>query len=285
MKTVYTQLQETVTHLGKRLGKKQRKPQVGIVLGSGLGEFAKRLKNPESFHYQEIPHFPESTAPGHAGTLWFGKVGSVRVVVMQGRHHYYEGNTPEHCVYGLRTMISMGADTIILTNAAGTIDDQVRPGDLRIISDHINMTGETPLRGCNDTRLGERFVPMNHAYASDLRAHALDTWSKDLNATKSIKLHSDGVYALMPGPEYETPAEINRLKNAGANLVGMSTVFETIAARHMGARVFAMSCVTNYAAGVKGSVPNEQEVLDTAQKSSDTFVTFMMNFITTIPLP
>ncbi|MBP9732416.1 MAG: purine-nucleoside phosphorylase [Candidatus Magasanikbacteria bacterium] len=285
MKKVYTQLQETVTHLGKRLGKKQRKPQVGIVLGSGLGEFAKRLKDPESFRYQDIPHFPESTAPGHAGTLWFGKVGSVRVVVMQGRHHYYEGNTPEQCVYGLRTMISMGAGTIILTNAAGTIDDQVSPGDLRIISDHINMTGETPLRGHNDTRLGQRFVPMNGAYDVDLRAHALSTWSEDQNGTKSIKLHPDGVYALMPGPEYETPAEINRLKNAGANLVGMSTVFETIAARHMSAQVFAMSCVTNYAAGVKGSVPNEQEVLDTAQQSSKEFVNFMTNFIATMPLP
>ena len=258
-------------------------PRTGIVLGSGLGGFVDALEDKICFEYGDIPHFPRSSAPGHAGVLWRGTVHGTPVVVMQGRHHYYEGCTPAECVYGVRSMISLGAKNIILTNAAGTIDPEVKPGDLRIIADHINLTGQSPLRGTNDPDLGERFVPMNGAYNPELGLYAMNLW-RDLGSSvrEGVQLYEGGVYALMPGPEYETLAEIKRLKISGANLVGMSTVFETIAARHMEARVLGISCVTNYAAGVNDSVPNEQEVIETAKKSSGAFIALMQGLAGTI---
>lgn len=229
-------------------------PRVAIILGTGLGGLADRITASTFIPYQEIPHFPHSTVVGHAGRLVFGKLGSVVVAAMQGRFHLYEGYTPQQVVLPLRVLHLLGAETLIATNAAGGLDAQQRAGDLLLLSDHIGlptMSGRNPLIGANDERLGPRFPPMTDAYDPDLRALA-----KSTAAQLGVPLR-EGVYAMVSGPNYESPAELRFLRAVGADAVGMSTVPEVIAARHMGMRVLAISCITNVALPGEGATEDD----------------------------
>ncbi len=241
------------------------------MLGSGLGAFADSLANGVRIPYSEMPDFPVSTAVGHAGELVIGALGvngraALDVVVMSGRFHLYEGYTAQQVTAGIRLFHELGVERVVLTNAAGGINLAFRQGALVLISDHINLQGVNPLLGSNDEALGPRFPDMTEAYPAELREIA-----KDAASSLGIVLQ-EGVYAGVLGPSYETPAEIRYLKTIGADLVGMSTVAETIAATHMGMQVLGISCVTNLAAGLSGEKISHQEVLETGQRVSRTFL-------------
>jgi len=240
-------------------------PTVGIVLGSGLGSFAETLEDPAFVPYGQIPGFVESKVVGHVGRLVAGKSGGTTVLAMQGRVHCYEGHTIAQVVLPIRTMVKVGCKVIIITNAAGGIRTSYTPGDLALITDHINMTGQNPLVGENDDRLGTRFPDMSTAYDKDLQELAHEIATENSIALK------DGVYSWLLGPTYETPAEIRMARVCGADLAGMSTVPEVIAARHMGARILGISCVTNMAAGLQLTLSHE-EVKETAQRVKETFI-------------
>ncbi|MGA8273071.1 MAG: purine-nucleoside phosphorylase [Candidatus Sulfotelmatobacter sp.] len=241
------------------------RPQIGLVLGSGLGSFADSLTDPTRIPFSEIPAFPRSTAIGHAGQMVIGKSGAVPVAVMQGRVHLYEGYSAQQVAFPLRVFGRMGIRAVILTNAAGGINLNYQQGALVLIRDHINLQGSNPLVGPNDDRFGVRFPDMTHAYAQDYRALA-----KEEAAKLGMTLH-EGVYAALLGPSYETPAEINYLRIIGADLVGMSTAFEVIAARHMAIKVLAISCVTNMAAGIIDQPLSHQEVMETGERVKTSF--------------
>ena len=241
------------------------RPRIGLVLGSGLGGFADSLTNATKIPYTEIPAFPRSTAIGHAGQLVIGNSGAIPVAAMQGRVHLYEGYSPQEVIFPMRVFGRMGIRAVILTNAAGGINLNFQQGALVLIRDHINLQGSNPLVGPNDDRFGVRFPDLSHAYAKEYRAAAQE------EATRlGMTLH-EGVYAALLGPSYETPAEINHLRTIGADLVGMSTAFEVIAARHMGIKVLAISCVTNMAAGILDQPLSHQEVLETGERVRTTF--------------
>ncbi|MGH9561117.1 MAG: purine-nucleoside phosphorylase [Terracidiphilus sp.] len=242
------------------LAKMRLRPKIAVVLGSGLGSFAERLTDATSIAYEKIPGFPRATTIGHAGKLIGGKLGAVAVAVMQGRVHLYEGRTARDVVFPIRVLRRMGIRTVILTNAAGGIADGLKLGALVLIRDHINLQGVNPLAGANDEMWGERFPDMTDAYAEKYRAIACEEAQK-----LGIELR-EGVYAGLAGPSYETPAEIRYLKAIGADLVGMSTVAETITARHAGMDVLGISCVTNAAAGVGGKALSHTEVLAAGQR-------------------
>jgi len=246
-----------------------RQPRVAVVLGSGLGAFAGELADRVEFPYSEIPGWPLSTAVGHAGRLTFGKLGTLEVAVMSGRVHLYEGYTPQQVVFGVRVLAGLGARALVLTNAAGGINLSYQRGALVLISDHINLQGANPLLGPNDDSLGPRFPDMSEAYSRQYREIALAT-ARELG----VEL-KEGVYAALLGPSYETPAEIRYLRAIGADLVGMSTVPEVIAANHVGLRVLAVSCVTNMAAGVLPQKLSHEEVLETGAMVRDTLVRFL----------
>ncbi len=239
---------------------------IGVVLGSGLGAFAETLQNRFETPYAEIAGWPRSTAVGHAGKLVTGLLGDVEVVVLSGRAHYYEGYTGEQVSLGIRELAKRGVDRVILTNAAGGIDPELHPGDLVLISDHINLMGTNPLIGANDDSLGPRFPDMTEAYSLEYREIARRT-----GAELGIDL-KEAVYAGLLGPSYETPAEIRFLRTIGAGLVGMSTVPEAIVANHMGMKVLAISCVTNMAAGISAQKLVHQEVLDVGARVRDTLI-------------
>jgi len=245
------------------------RPKVGLVLGSGLGAFANSLERATRIPYREIPSLPTSTAIGHAGELVVGSLGkddqAVDVAIMSGRFHLYEGYTPQQVVCGVRLFHAMGIRKLVITNAAGGIDVSYRRGALVLISDHINLQGVNPLSGPNNDALGPRFPDMTEAYSPRLRALAKST-GVELGITMR-----EGVYAGVLGPCYETPAEIRFLKIIGADLVGMSTVAEAIAANHMGMEVLGISCVTNLAAGLSGEKLNQDEVLEIGRQVSGTF--------------
>jgi purine-nucleoside phosphorylase len=236
------------------------RPCVGLVLGSGLGGFADSLSEAVPIPYAKIPAFPRSTAIGHAGQMVIGKAGDVVVAAMQGRVHLYEGYSSQEVAFPMRVFGRMGIRAVILTNAAGGIDLGYQQGALVLISDHINLQGQNPLTGPNDERLGPRFPDMTQAYAKAYREFAREEGQK-----LGMTLH-EGVYVGLLGPSYETPAEIRYLRTIGADLVGMSTVGEVIAARHMGIKVLAISCVTNMAAGILDQTLSHAEVLETAQR-------------------
>ena len=243
-----------------------RHPQVGIVLGSGLGAFADELTDALDIPYGDIPGWPRSTAVGHAGKLIVGKLDAIEVVLMAGRAHLYEGYTPQQAVYGVRVLGKLGVRKMIFTNAAGGINLSFRQGSLVLISDHINLQGSNPLAGPNDESLGPRFPDMTEAYSLRLRAAALQ-------AARGLGVPlPEGVYAGLLGPSYETPAEIRYLRAIGADLVGMSTVGEVIAANHMGMECLGISCVTNMAAGVSPQKLNHEEVLEVGRQVRDGFV-------------
>jgi purine-nucleoside phosphorylase len=241
------------------------RPQIGLVLGSGLGAFADSLTEAKRIPYAEIPAFPRSTAIGHAGQMVIGKSGAVPVAAMQGRVHLYEGYSAQEVAFPMRVFGRMGIRAVILTNAAGGINLNYQQGALVLIRDHINLQGPNPLVGPNDDRFGVRFPDMTQAYEKLYRAAAQEEAGK-----LGMTLH-EGVYAALPGPSYETPAEIKYLRTIGADLVGMSTVFEVIAARHMGIKVLAISCVTNMAAGILDQPLSHQEVMETGERVKTSF--------------
>ena len=239
---------------------------VGVVLGSGLGAFADALSDRVETSYRDIPNWPLSTATGHAGKLVTGKIGGADVIVLSGRAHYYEGYTGAQVTFGICELARRGVRTVILTNAAGSIHPDYRPGDFVLVSDHINLMGMNPLVGPNDEKLGPRFPDMTEAYPAELRGVA-----KKAAASIGVELR-EGVYAAMLGPSYETPAEIRYLRTIGADLVGMSTVPEVIVANYLGMRALAISCVTNAAAGLTSQKLVHQEVLDTGARVRDTLI-------------
>lgn len=242
------------------------RPQIALVLGSGLGAFADEFGGATKIPYAKIPYFPQSTAIGHAGQLVIGQVGAVPVAGMQGRVHLYEGYSAKEVAFPVRVFARMGIKAIILTNAAGGIKREFTQGRLVVISDHINLQGVNPLTGPNDERFGLRFHDMTAAYDRRFREMALGEGNR-----MGIGM-SEGVYAALAGPSYETPAEIRYLRAIGADLVGMSTVPEVIAARHSGIRVLGISCVTNAAAGILDQPLNHIEVLETAERVKGQFI-------------
>ncbi|HHW02685.1 MAG TPA: purine-nucleoside phosphorylase [Thermoanaerobacterales bacterium] len=235
------------------------RPAVGLILGSGLGGIVESIKNPVVIGFDSIPHFPVSTVKGHAGRMIFGKMEEVPVAAMQGRIHYYEGYDLKQVVFPVYVLKRLGIKKLIVTNAAGGINNEFEPGDLMLINDHINLLGDNPLIGQEE--MGPRFIDMSRAYSPELIEIA-----KRKGNMLGIKLR-EGVYACMTGPSYETPAEIRMLKAIGADAVGMSTVPEVIAARQCEIKVLAVSCITNMAAGISPHVLSHEEVLEGARKS------------------
>jgi purine-nucleoside phosphorylase len=253
------------------LSKTKLRPQIAVVLGSGLGAFADELKGATGIPYEKIPGFPRSTAEGHAGRLVVGRVNEVPVAVMQGRVHYYEGYSPKQVVYPMRVLRQMGIRAAILTNAAGAINLKFSQGALVVIRDHLNLQGINPLIGPNDSRFGPRFPDMTDAYWKAYREITHEECGK-----LSIERH-EGIYAALSGPNYETPAEIRYLRTIGADMVGMSTVPEVIVACHMGVRVLGISCVTNMAAGILDQPINHTEVMETGERVKGQFVALLRN--------
>ena len=245
------------------------RPRIGLVLGSGLGAFADELSEARRIPYAQIPSFPRSTAVGHAGNMVIGKADGIPVAAMQGRVHLYEGYSPQQVAFPTRVLRRMGVQALVLTNAAGGINLEYKQGALVVITDHINLQGHNPLVGPNEERFGERFPDMTQAYSKPYREIVL------AEARKLGKSVYQGVYAGLLGPSYETPAEIRYLRAIGADLVGMSTIPEVIAARHMGIKVLAISCVTNMAAGILDKPIHHAEVLETGERVRGDFVALL----------
>jgi purine-nucleoside phosphorylase len=248
-------------------------PTVGVVLGSALDAWAHSLGDAISLDYREIPHMAASTVEGHPGKLITGWSGDVPVACMQGRVHLYEGHEPERVVFGVRLLARLGCRAILLTNAAGGIGAGFQAGDLMLIRDHLNLTGRNPLVGLNEKLLGERFPDMTDAYDPRLRRLA-----HDAAAEVGITLR-EGVYAGLLGPSYETPAEIAMLRLLGAHAVGMSTVYEVIALRHMQVSVAAVSCITNLAAGISPTKLSHKEVTEVAERTRPLFTALLTAWV------
>jgi purine-nucleoside phosphorylase len=261
--TYFDEVSEAAAFLRSKLG--ALNPRIGIVLGSGLGAVADAVTDPAVIPYAQIPHFPQSTVEGHSGRIVAGLINKVPVVVLQGRVHFYEGYTPQQVTFPMRVLGALGIQSVVLTNAAGGIQKGYRIGQLVALSDHINLMGWNPLVGPNEPRFavrpsaGLRFFDMTEAYSMALRALAQEA-AKD----EGFAL-AEGVYLAVSGPSYETPAEIRAFRALGATLVGMSTVPETIVARHMGIEVLGLSCVTNLAAGLGATPLSHQEVFETGR--------------------
>jgi purine-nucleoside phosphorylase len=251
------------------LAKTKLRPRIGLILGSGLGAFANELAGATRIDYQKIPYFPRSTAIGHAGRMVIGKVADVPVAVMQGRVHFYEGYAPREVIFPMRVMARMGIRAALITNAAGGINREFKQGCLVVLRDHINLQGTNPLIGLNEERFGVRFPDMTQVYWKPYQDAALQE-GKRLGVEMS-----QGVYAALTGPSYETPAEIRYLRVIGADLVGMSTVPEVIAAAHLGIRVLGISCVTNMAAGILDQPITTEEVLETGERVKADFVALL----------
>ena len=243
------------------------RPETAIILGSGLGELAERIQDAEIIPYREIPGFPASHVAGHAARLVFGRIGEKEIVAMQGRFHYYEGFTMKELCLPLYVLSQLGVKDLVVTNACGAVNESFAPGDLMLITDHINFSGRNPLIGPNDERFGPRFPDMSEAYDKALCAYARET-----AASLDLSLR-EGVYAFYSGPSFETAAEIRAFKALGADTVGMSTVPETITAVYLGMRVLGLSCITNMATGITQKKHSHEEVLLTAAKSAERFCT------------
>lgn len=256
-------LGESVAYIESKL--EGRKPEIGLILGSGLGDMADSIEEAVTIDYHDIPHFPVSTVPGHKGRLVIGQLEGKTVLCMQGRFHYYEGYSMDEVVYPIRTMKLLGINALFLTNAAGCVNTAWKPGDLMLITDHIKLIAENPLRGKNPDALGERFFDMTKAYDKDLVAMA-EKAAEDLGIAVR-----KGVYMLFTGPSFETPAEVRFARLAGADAVGMSTVPEAIAASHMRMKTIGISCLTNMAAGILDQPLNHEEVLETGERVKKTF--------------
>jgi purine-nucleoside phosphorylase len=251
------------------LSKTKLRHKIALILGSGLGAFADEFQNTTKIPYTKIPNFPRSTAIGHAGQLVLGKVDGIAVAGMQGRVHLYEGYTPKQVAFPVRVFARMGVKAIIVTNAAGGINLGYSEGALVALRDHINLQGNNPLIGPNDDRFGPRFPDVTRAYDPGFRRFVAEAGKK-----LSLNLH-EGVYLALSGPNYETPAEIHAFRGMGADLVGMSTVPEVLAARHSGIRVLGISCVTNMAAGITGKTLTAEEVFETGARVKHQFIALL----------
>jgi purine-nucleoside phosphorylase len=267
---MYQQIQETV---GAIRARSPERPVLGLILGSGLGPYADTFEQRTAIPFEELPHFPRSTVLGHSGNLVLGRAEGVPVAAMQGRVHFYEGYSMQEVVYPMRVLGALGIRQVIITNAAGGVNVAFRPGDLMLITDHINLMGTNPLIGPNIRELGDRFPDMSDPYNLTLRERALKAAEKS-----NIRLR-EGVYLGLSGPSYETPAEIRMLRALGADAVGMSTVPEVIAANHMGIQVLGISCITNMAAGILPQKLTHQEVIDTTDRVKDQFVLLLRNIV------
>lgn len=276
----FEEIRETAAFLAQWFDiKKGNIPQVGVVLGSGLGRFAESLIEAGVIPYGEIPHFPRSGVEGHAGMLRHGKIGGAHAMVMEGRVHRYEGWPLDAVIFPVRVLAALGCRVFILTNAAGAIDLSLQPGQLAVMIDHLNLMGKSPLEGANDDRLGTRFPDMSRVYDPELIRHCLKC-AEELG----IRV-GQAVYAAMRGPQYETPAEIRMLKALGAGTVGMSTVPEAIALRHMGiSRILGISCVTNLAAGLSPRPLSHEEVKETAARAENDFRRLLTRIIETLAI-
>src|SRR4030095_1891693 len=272
------------------IGLKYPQPiKTAIVLGSGLGAFADELENAVRIHYAEIPHFVKSTVEGHAGQLVLGKVGGKHVAVQQGRFHYYEGYSMDQVMFPVRVFGRMDVENLILTNAAGSLNTEMRPGSLMLITDHLNMMGINPLRGANDARFGPRFPDLSEVYARDLQAIAnqaateiaTDRFELGVDPELTDFLHR-GIYCALSGPTYETPAEIRLYRMLGADAVGMSTVPEAIAARHQGMKVLGISCIQNMAAGMTEGTIDHQDVMETGARVAEVFKDLLRRVVANI---
>lgn len=253
------------------LNKISVKPKIGIILGSGLGEFAERLESPTYINFEEIPHFPVSSVKGHKGRLVIGKSLGMDVAVLQGRVHLYEGFHIEKVVFPIRVLSMLHISYLIVTNSAGGINQSYKPGDLMVITDHINLMGVNPLIGINEGR--ERFIDMSKAYDPELTKMIINAGLK-----KGIPL-KQGVYAALTGPSYETPAEIKMLKIIGADAVGMSTIPEVIMANYLGMKVGGISCITNMAAGILPQIITHEEVIETTNRVKGNFIILLKGVI------
>ena len=270
MSTLMNHVNETVQYI---YGRTAYRPEIAIILGSGLGLLGDKLLDADVIPYEELPHWKSSTAPGHNGRLIFGMLGGKQVVCMQGRLHYYEGYTMEDTTYPIRVMAKLGIKNLLLSNAAGGINTEFTPGTLMLITDHINFLGRNPLMGPNEADFGVRFCDMSYAYAPHLREIALE-------AASELGQHLEqGVYVATTGPSYETPAEIRMFRIWGASAVGMSTVPEVIVANHSGMNVMGISCITNMAAGVLDQKLTEEEVLETGARVGAEFQALMTRIV------
>lgn len=253
--------------------KSKMTPKVGLILGSGLGVLADYMENAVTLKYEDIPYFPTSTVEGHAGELLVGELKGVPVILMKGRFHMYEGYAPEITAFPVRVMKQLGVERVLVTNAAGGVNLEYEPGDLMLISDHLNLTGKSPLVGTNEAEIGPRFPDMSEAYSKALRQMA-----HEVAASQGITLR-EGVYAGMLGPAYETPAEIRMLRTLGADAVGMSTVAEVIVASHAGMQVLGMSCISNMAAGILDQPLSHSEVMETTDRVRETFLNLVLAIV------
>ena len=269
--TYFERVEETVREVRKRTGASV--PDVAIVLGSGLGDFASRLENAVSVPYGELPHWPSSKVIGHEGRLVIGTLAGRRVAVLSGRAHFYEGHDLRTVTFATRAIARLGVRTLVLTNAAGGINVKLTPGTLMVMDDHINLLGSNPLVGPNEEKFGARFPDMSEVYSRRLRGLA-----DDVARAQGLPL-GHGVYVAVHGPSYETPAEIRFLRTIGADAVGMSTVPEAIVARHMGLDVLGISCITNAAAGVLPQPLNHDEVMEVARQVRGAFAALLEGIV------
>ncbi|MFT8872429.1 MAG: purine-nucleoside phosphorylase [Sporolactobacillus sp.] len=249
------------------------RPRIALILGSGLGDIADGVNVKRVIDYRDLPEFPVPTAEGHKGRFVIGELGNQPVIVMQGRYHYYEGYSLEQIVLPVQVMHALGANTLIVTNAAGAVNRSFAPGDFMLINDHINMLGRSPLIGPNDEAIGPRFPDMTAAYDRELIALA-----RRVSTELGMRLR-EGVYLATPGPQYETPAEVRMIRTLGADAVGMSTVPEVIAARHAGMRVLGLSCLTNMGAGMVSTPLSHQEVIETGQRVQVQFAALIRRLV------
>ena len=275
MDELMAKLKESADFINKRIGNK--KVDIAIVLGSGLGELGEKIQDAIYIDYHEIPHFPVSTVPGHKGRLVIGKLEGKSVMCMQGRFHYYEGWSMDQCVYPIRTMFVMGIKSLLLTNAAGCVNKEWKPGDLMLITDHIKLIPDSPNRGPNHDELGPRFFDMCSTYDKTLQETA-----RKASSRTGIPLR-EGVYMLFSGPNFETPAEVRFARIAGADACGMSTVPEAIAASQMKMHTLGISCMTNMAAGILDQPLNHEEVIETGNRVKDTFERLVREIVKTWP--
>ncbi|OZM57131.1 purine-nucleoside phosphorylase [Lottiidibacillus patelloidae] len=251
-------------------------PTFGLILGSGLGELADEVENAVKIDYHEIPNFPVSTVEGHAGRLVIGELHGKTVVAMQGRFHYYEGYSMQEVTFPVRVMKALGVETIIVTNACGGMNSEFEAGDLMLITDHINMTGQNPLIGRNEADLGPRFPDMSRAYTPEL-VEKVESIAKSLD----IKLQK-GVYAGITGPTYMTPAELIMVRNLGADTIGMSTVPEVIVASHMSMKVIGISCITDMAIGEELEPLTHEQVVEVANRTKPKFINLVKNIVANV---
>ena len=264
-------MQKTIDFIQEKI--KNFVPEIGIILGSGLGEFADSFASQIAIPYSEIPGFEASNVQGHAGQLVFADVNGKKTVMMQGRYHFYEGHSMETVTFPVKVMKKLGVKTLIVTNAAGAVNKSFKPTDLMIITDHLNFMGTNPLIGKNDGSLGTRFPEMSEVYKKDL-INIAEISAKEVGFTPQ-----KGVYAAFTGPSYETPAEVKAIGILGADAVGMSTIPEAIVANYCGINVLGISCISNHAAGVSETKPSHEEVIEATNVSKEKFKALLLKII------